>query len=110
MTNREYRNSLTEAEQAKWDMTYMSGHPLKEYINWEAFLDSEDGNEMNFLVDSVDVAKDIYGRTVYVLEHKVDEAGLDYFYVYLAETDQFWTVPCPEDGVFNFESDSPVEV
>ena len=62
MTNKEYRNSLPEAEKEKWDNTYTKGHPLKDYINWDAFLNSEDGNEMNFLIDKVDVAEDIYGR------------------------------------------------
>ena len=108
MTNKEYRNSLPEAEKEKWDNTYTKGHPLKDYINWDAFLNSEDGNEMNFLIDKVDVAEDIYGRKVYVLDIYIDEStGCTCAYVYVPEADEFWKTLLPEDGVYNFDSDIP---
>lgn len=110
MTNREYRNSLPEAEQEKWDNTYTKGHPLKEYIDWNAFLDSEDGNELNFLISKVEVAEDIFGRKVYVLDRYTDETtGIDCAYVYVAEADEFWKTPLPEDGIYDFNSDVPNE-
>lgn len=110
MTNREYRNSLPETEQVKWDKTYMNGHPLKEYINWEAFLDSENGNELDFLLDTVEIAEDTYGRKIYVLDRYDDkDTGFSYADIYIAETDEFWKVPCPEGDVFDFENNSPIE-
>lgn len=110
MTNREYRNSLSSVEKVKWDNTYTNGHPLKDYIDWDAFLDSENGNELDFLLDKVEIAEDKYGRKVFILERYVEEdTGFDYTYVYIPEVNEFWKVPCPDDGIFDFESESPVE-
>lgn len=75
MSNREYIGSLSEKNQSKCISTYLN-HPLYKYIDWEAFLDSEDGNEMHFL-NAQSIYDEQTDKVYYVLEEQSID-GVDY--------------------------------
>ena len=104
MTNREYRNSLSPSKQTDWDRTYRN-HPLYDYIDWDAFLDSEDRNEIHFL-NKLDEVRDEYDCRYYILEKYFDEdAGTDYVLAFSVEEHTFYRVSFPVDGIYRFDGD-----
>lgn len=67
MTNREYLNTLTAEERASVEETYRN-HVLYDYIAWDLFWNSENGNEMEF-VKCLEV-RPYRDRTIYILCHE----------------------------------------
>lgn len=75
MSNKDYIETLSEKRKNKCINTYLN-HPLYKYIDWEAFFNSEDGNEMHFL-NALDVYSDSEDNVYYVLEEQSID-GVDY--------------------------------
>lgn len=69
MTNVEYLKSLTEEQKKEVEKTY-ANHPLAKFIDWEAFLSSENGNEMDFVIS---IGTTMYeNKEVTVLEETIE--------------------------------------
>lgn len=82
MTNIDYISKLPEDERKEAINTYKQ-HPLNEYIDWKAFFESTDGNEMNFL-KVLEKKTDEYDNTIYVLEELFID-GIRYEKIYNGE-------------------------
>ena len=83
MTNSDIYESLSEADKKSFTETY-SQHPLADYIDWKAFYESDDGDEMHFLKYER-TEKNENGSLVYVLK-EIDDNGEDYEIIY--DTDE----------------------
>lgn len=79
ITNSEFFQKLSETDKEKFLDTY-SQHPLVDYIDWKAFYESSDGDEMHFLKYERTV-KNEDGNLVYVLA-EIDDNGEDYEIIY----------------------------
>lgn len=90
ITNSDVYFGLSEEQKKDFLNTY-SNHPLVDYIDWKAFYESEDGNEMNF-VETVRVSKDENGNPIYVLKEFV-ENDEDYELVYFAADNEIRKMP-----------------
>lgn len=66
MTNYEQRKNIPPHQKEECERLYRE-HPLAEYIEWQKYFESDDGNEMHF-VKAIDVYSDENGKTNYVLE------------------------------------------
>ncbi len=83
MTNSDVYESLSEADKKSFTETY-SQHPLADYIDWKAFYESDDGDEMHFLKYER-TEKNENGGLVYVLK-EIDDNGEDYEIIF--DTDE----------------------
>lgn len=83
MTNSDIYESLSEANKKSFTETY-SQHPLADYIDWKAFYESDDGDEMHFLKYER-TEKNENGGLVYVLK-EIDDNGEDYEIIF--DTDE----------------------
>ena len=92
MTNKERLDSLSPAERREC-MTQYFDHPLFKYIDWKAFFESENGNEMDFVMGEY-AYSDICGEII-ILGEEVRECE-DYVYVYILSDKSFAVVPAPE--------------
>ena len=79
ITNSEFFQKLSETDKEKFLDTY-SQHPLADYIDWKAFYESADGDEMHFLKYER-TFKNENGNLVYVLA-EIDDNGEDYEIIY----------------------------
>lgn len=91
MINSQHLSIMTAALQKKAKQLY-ANHPLHEYIDWEAYMESEDGNEMHF-VRCIDTFIDENEKTNIVLDLFSDENDIDYYTVYVIEDDAFYQIP-----------------
>jgi len=89
MTNKEYFFTLSPEKQEQFQKTY-ANHKLTEYIDWSAFMESEDGNELHFL-KVMDKYTDEKGRECLVLK-RYDRNGMDYQTIYIPEIDEILEV------------------
>lgn len=78
-TNSDFYEGLSEKDKQNFLDTY-SNHPLHDYIDWKAFYESGDGNEMNF-VKALGKELNENGDTVYVLD-RITENDEDYELVF----------------------------
>lgn len=90
MTNKEQLEKMSADKRADCENFYRS-HPLTKYIDWNAFLNSGDGNEMHFL-KALETFRDENGKTNIVLE-KYSEDGIDYRTVYVPEDGEILEIP-----------------
>ncbi|MBR0540594.1 MAG: hypothetical protein IJK26_00085 [Clostridia bacterium] len=81
---------LTDEQKKNFLDTY-ANHPLADYIDWKAFYNSDDGNEMNF-VKAVRVDKDEDGNLNYVLE-EITENDEDYELIYFSADNEIRKTP-----------------
>ena len=70
MLNRDYINSLPNDKKKECYELYRN-HPLYDFIDWNAFLNSENGNEMQF-VRYKTIIYDEFGNEDYVLKEEND--------------------------------------
>lgn len=70
MLNRDYINSLPNDKKKECYELYRN-HPLYDFIDWNAFLNSENGNEMQF-VRYKTIIYDEFGNEYYVLKEEND--------------------------------------
>lgn len=82
--------SLSLEEKKKFREMY-NNHPLVNYIDWEAYYNSYDGNALNF-VECIGKYKDEEGRQVFVLGY-ITENDLDYKLLFVCEKNEFYKVP-----------------
>ena len=82
-TNSDVYQGLSETDKENFLNTY-SNHPLVDYIDWKAFYESDDGDEMHFLKYERK-EKNENGSLVYVLAD-IDDNGEDYEIIY--DTDE----------------------
>lgn len=79
MTNWQFIEQLP-AEKQRECLKQYNEHPLSHYIDWGAFYDIEDGNEMHFL-KYLRIMKDEFDNSYYVLEeHKEKNKVVSYVY------------------------------
>lgn len=97
MTNREYLENLTQEAQQDCLATYSKNkHPLYDYIDWDAYWGSTDGNELHFL-RTIREYTDNEGRRYAVLkEMSVD--GMDYELSYRFDDDSIIQSPIWHDS------------
>ncbi len=91
MTNIQELKSMVGETREKFLSAY-ENHPLKDYIDWDSFFESDDGNEMHFLC-CYDVFVDENDMTNIILEYFSDDEGLDYMLTYVIDEDCFYEVP-----------------
>ena len=91
VTNNVELQSMIPVIQNEYKKVY-ENHPLKDYIDWDSFLNSTDGNEMHFLC-AEKIFIDENDKTNIILESFSDENGLDYNKVYIVEDDSFYDIP-----------------
>lgn len=73
MTNREHLATLNAEDRKECEATYSrERHPLYDYIDWDAYWDNEDGNEMHFL-RKLDEYTDEFDKKYAVLKQELDE-------------------------------------
>lgn len=89
-TNSDVYFGLSEEQKENFLKTY-SNHPLVNYIDWKAFYDSDNGNEMDF-VNAVRIDKDEEGNLNYVLKEVV-ENDEDYELVYFSADNEIRKMP-----------------
>lgn len=94
LTNREIMERLSAKE--KYEMKYsIKHHPLHNYIDWEAFMESTNRNEMEF-INSVCTYENELGETIIVLSVYADEEyEVDYMETYNVETEIISCSPAP---------------
>lgn len=90
ITNIEAFNALTAKKQEELRSVYAS-HPLVDYIDWDEYYDSPNGNALDF-VKCVDSYTDEENRLVFVLEELVDDDE-DYYLIFVCEDNAFYKVP-----------------
>ena len=90
ITNSKFYEGLPGDKKLDFLKSYAE-HPLVDYIDWEAFYRSEDGNEMNF-VKALRTRTDEDGNKVYVLKEIVmfDE---DYELIFISGKNEFMRIP-----------------
>lgn len=91
MTNYEYIRTLPNEQRIEVQKTY-ARHPLAKYIDWRAFFQSENGNEIDF-VRFIRKETDELDRVVYTLEESIID-GIMYAKIY--NGDDVMLVPCEE--------------
>jgi hypothetical protein len=91
MTNAEQIKTLNPKLQEKYINAYRK-HPLHDFIDWDSFLGSTDGNEMHFLKSQGSFI-DEQGRTNIILE-KVIINNKEYRKVYIVENNSFARTIC----------------
>ena len=94
MTNGEAYNILTDKERADCFKVY-DNHPLTDYIDWDSYYESENGNALDF-VNCLDRFVDEDNGTVFVLEEFVED-DMDYCLVYVCALNAFFVVPAFEE-------------
>ena len=85
MTNKEYYLSLNDKGKQDFENTCKE-HPLNEYIDWEAFFDSEDGNEMHFVAAEKEYDEEL-GDIIILKE--LTENNEDYLLVFIVNDTLF---------------------
>ena len=99
MTNKEYLNTLSPEKRAECEKTYSKGvYPLYDYIDWNAYWNSEDGNALHFL-NYVRKYKDEFDREYVVLKEDIVKDDMDYMLVYSFTDDEFQYIPMSDDEV-----------
>lgn len=103
MTNKEHLDTLNAEDRKECESTYSrEHHPLYDYIDWKAFWNSEDGNEMHFL-NKLDEFTDIYGKKYAVLKKEIDaEEHIDYATVFCYDDSEILRCPINEGGSYGF--------
>lgn len=89
-TNGEAYQALPDEEKNNFREIY-GNHPLADYIDWQAYYASNNGNALDF-VRCIDKYKDKDGKQVYVLED-ITEDDLDYKLIFVCEDNTFCKVP-----------------
>jgi len=89
MTNYEYINSLSAEKRLEIQKTY-ARHPLAKHIDWRAFFQSDNGNELDF-IRFIRKETDEYDRVIYTLEEMIVD-GIMYAKIYNGE--DIILVPC----------------
>lgn len=89
-TNGMSYSALTPEEKEKFRETY-NNHPLVNFIDWQAYYNSSDGNALHF-VRCIDKYTDEEGRRVFVLD-KINEDDLDYKLIFVCEENSFYKIP-----------------
>lgn len=90
MTNEMAFSNLTAEGQQEFRKVY-NRHPLSDYIDWQAYFASENGNALDF-VKCIDKFKDADGNQIYVLEEVVED-DLDYKLVFNCGDNIFGKIP-----------------
>lgn len=90
MTNGELFKQLSERDKAKFRKLY-SKHPLSEYIDWDAFYDSDNGNALDFVMCLEKTTND-EGNTILVLK-EIQEDGEDYKLAFNCFTGELYKEP-----------------
>lgn len=74
-------------------------YPLKDYVDWESYYNSDDGNVMNF-VHCIGECRNDNGERLLILDRlTIDDS--DYMLVYNCEDNSFYTMPDTLD--FDYE-------
>jgi hypothetical protein len=94
VTNGIAYQQLSAEEQSRFRKTY-SNHPLFDYIDWEAYYNSTNGNAMDF-VNHLGKYKDENGNDVYILERFTEEDE-DYRLIFVCGENTFYKVPDTDD-------------
>lgn len=89
-TNGKTFDTLTSEEKIEFKETYKN-HPLFDFIDWEAFYHSKNGNAFDF-VDCITKAKDEDGNEMLVLK-KLTDNNEDYLLVYMLKDGNFYKIP-----------------
>lgn len=94
-TNSNAYSGLSEKDKQHFLDTY-SNHPLHDYIDWKAFYESENGNEMDF-VKAIGKEKNENGDTVYILDIVI-ENDEDYELLFDTTENEFQKRPHLTEG------------
>lgn len=89
-TNGKNYNELSPEEKEVFVDMYKN-HPLNNYIDWESYYNSENGNALDF-VKCIDKYKDEEEKEVFVLEKTVIDEH-DYLLIFVCEENSFYKVP-----------------
>lgn len=89
-TNGQFFCDLKPSEQEDFRRKYGS-HPLVDYIDWDAFYASDDGDEMNF-VNCIRKGEDEEGNTVFVLCYIISQDE-DYELIFVCGKNEFYKIP-----------------
>lgn len=90
MTNGEAYKTLNDREREEFRKVY-GDHPLADYIDWDSYYESENGNAMDF-VNCLDSYVDEDGNTILVLEEVVED-DMDYYLIFDCDEGSFMKVP-----------------
>lgn len=90
MTNGQAYNRLTAKEQEEFRKVY-DNHPLADYIDWDEYYESPNGNALDF-VKCIDKYTNDENHTVFVLEELVED-DMDFCLIFVCEDNAFYKVP-----------------
>lgn len=90
MTNGEAYSNLTLEEKDEFRKVY-NDHPLADYIDWDEYYASTDGNALDF-VRCLNRLTDADGEAVFVLEELVED-DMDYYLIFVCGDNTFYKVP-----------------
>ncbi len=91
MTNAEHFATLSPEQKAEYRKVYES-HPLYNYIDWDAFFDSDNGYTLDFVRCESSYENDD-GNLVLVLD-TITENDEDYKLEYICGENMFQKNPC----------------
>lgn len=101
-TNGEFFKSLSTEEKVKFREQY-GKHPLRDFIDWQEFYNSQDGNELDFVkciekttmvIDNVfDEEIQEEKEVIILLEFMEDDT--EYQLVYVIDENAFYKIPKP---------------
>ena len=98
VTNGEAFRQLNDEQKAMFRETYRN-HPLTDYIDWDAFYESENGNALDF-VKCIEKTVDESGNDVFFLE-RIQEDDMDYKLMFVCGENIF--VKEPDDSDYTSE-------
>lgn len=98
ITNGEAFQQLNEAQKEAFRETYRN-HPLADYIDWDAFYESGNGNALDF-VKHIEKTVDENGGVVFFLK-RIQENDMDYKLMFVCSENIF--VKEPDDSDYTSE-------
>ena len=108
VTNGEFFKSLSVEEQQNFREQY-GRHPLREFIDWQEFYNSSNGNELDFIKNPLgrffmvidkDMPESEWESEEVIVLLEYEEEGYDYQLVYAVADGIFYKIP----------KDTPVEL
>lgn len=106
MTNGKAFQNLSQEEKEQFMQTY-NDYPLKDYVDWQSYYDSGNGNALDFVV-AIAKGRNEDGNLVFVLD-EFSEDDMDYKLIYVCEENAFYKVADNPDEVGDFiEGGEPI--
>lgn len=97
MTNREKIENLSPERKANAEKTYSKGvHPLYDYIDWNAWWNSEEPDELKYLRKVKDIVDEKENK-YYLLQENIIRNNMEYILLFRCSTNELFYFPQTDD-------------